>query len=121
MQGWLRELIELPVKEYPRFEAALALLPAIPPADACLLLEARVRRLAAMSEETRARIEVVSKLVEPLFLVENEYRLSILEAERQFIDELLRRIKEDQAYTRAWRGFHHEGRTEPEDAAETAS
>ena len=53
-------------------------------------------------------IEVVTKTVEPLFLVENEYRLTLVEAERQFIDDLLRRIAEDQTYTRAWKSFHPE-------------
>ena len=46
MRTWLRDLIEIPVKEYPKFEAALSLLPAVPPAEAVALLEARSRRLA---------------------------------------------------------------------------
>ena len=108
MRTWLRDLIETPVKEFPRFEAALSLLPAVPPAEAVGLLESRSRRLGAMAEEIRARIEVVSKIVEPLFLVENEYRLTLIEAERQFIDDLLRRIAEDQTYTRAWKALHPE-------------
>jgi hypothetical protein len=51
----------------------------------------------------------VSKSVETLFLVENEYRLAMVEAERQFIDGLLRRIADDEGYTRAWKGFHQAG------------
>lgn len=108
MRAWLRDLIEIPVKEYAKFEAALSLLPALPPAEAVTLLEARSRRLGAMAEEIRAGIDVVTRTVEPLFLVENEYRLTLVDAERQFIDNFLRRIAEDQAYTRAWKGFHHD-------------
>jgi len=121
MRTWLRDLIEIPVKEYPKFEAALSLLPAVPPAEAVALLEARSRRLGAMAEEIRARIEVVTKIVEPLFLVENEYRLTLVEAERQFIDDLLRRIAEDQTYTRAWKGFHSEPCRSAEKAGEGPS
>ena len=106
MRAWLREMLGAPVKEYPQFEAALSFLPAIPPAEAVTLLEGRSRRLGAIAEEIRAVIEVVSKTVEPLFLVENEYRLGMIEAERQFIDNLLRRIADDQGYSRTWKEFH---------------
>ncbi len=106
MRTWLRDMIEVPVKEYPKFEAALSLLSAVPPAEAVALLEARSRRLGTIAEEIRASIEVVTKTVDPFFLVENEYRLAIVEAERQFLDGLLRRIREDESYTRVWKGFH---------------
>jgi DNA-binding PadR family transcriptional regulator len=106
MQSWLHELLGTPVKEYPQFEAALSLMPAIPPDDAVALLENRSRRLATMAEEIRAAIDVVSKVVAPVLLVENEYRLALVEAEHAFIDSLVRRIAEDQAYTQAWRALH---------------
>jgi DNA-binding PadR family transcriptional regulator len=109
MQTWLRELLGTPVKEYPQFEAALSLMPAVPPGDAVALLESRSRRLAAMAEEIRAGIDVVAKVVAPIFLVENEYRLALVEAERDFIEGLLRRIGEDQEYTQAWRSLHSGG------------
>jgi DNA-binding PadR family transcriptional regulator len=109
MRTWLREMLGSPVKEYPQFEAALSFLPAIPPAEAVTLLEDRSRRLGAIAEEIRAVIEVVSKTVEPFFLVENEYRLAAVEAERQFVEGLLRRIADDEGYTRAWKGFHQAG------------
>ena len=54
MRSWLRELLGTPVKEYPQFEAALSLLPAVPPAEAVALLEARSRRLGETAEEMRA-------------------------------------------------------------------
>jgi DNA-binding PadR family transcriptional regulator len=106
MREWMRELLGTPVKEYPQFEAALSLLPAVPPDEAVALLEARVGRLSVMSEELRAAIEVAVKHVEALFLVENEYRLALLEAERQFIEGLIQRIKDDAEYVRTWKAFH---------------
>jgi DNA-binding PadR family transcriptional regulator len=106
MREWMRELLGTPVKEYPQFEAALSLLPAVPPDEAVALLEARVGRLSVMCEELRAAIEVAVKHVEALFLVENEYRLALLEAERQFIEGLIQRIKDDAEYVRTWKAFH---------------
>jgi DNA-binding PadR family transcriptional regulator len=106
MREWMRELLGTPVKEYPQFEAALSLLPAVPPEEALALLEARVRRLGEMSEELRAAVELAVKHVEALFLVENEYRLSLIDSERQFIEGLIQRIKTDTEYVRTWKAFH---------------
>ncbi len=106
MRSWMRELLGTPVKEYPQFEAALSLIAAVPPAEATKLLEERARRLGESAEEMRAVLEVVTKVVEPLFLVEAEYRLALIEAERQFVEGLVRRIKDDEAYVRSWKAFH---------------
>lgn len=103
---WLGELLGTPAKEYPEFEAALSLLPAMPPDEAIALLEARGVRLAEMAEELRASIEAASQVVEPLFLVEVEYRVMRFEAERQFVEDLVGRIKRDAGYVRTWRSFH---------------
>ena len=109
MRSWMRELLGTPVKEYPQFEAALSLLPAVPPDEAVVLLEARVVRLGETAEELRATVEAVAKLVEPLFLVEIDYRLALIEAERQFIEGFVRRVKEDPDYVRTWKGLHSAG------------
>lgn len=106
MRAWLREMIETPAKEYPQFEAALSLLPAVPPGEAVALLDARNERLGEIAEELRASIAEASKVVEPLFLVEVEYRVALIEAERQFLDEFVRRVRDDEGYSRVWKGFH---------------
>jgi DNA-binding PadR family transcriptional regulator len=106
MRSWLRELIETPVKEYPQFEAALSLLPAVPPDEAITLLEARLVRLSETAEGERATLAATSKKIEPLFLVEIDYRLALIEAEQQFIEEFVRRIKEDPNYAQRWKGIH---------------
>jgi DNA-binding PadR family transcriptional regulator len=106
MRAWLRELIGTPVKEYPQFEAALSLIPALPPDEAVALLEARVNRLSERAEELRASLELAAKFVEPLFLVEVEYQLALNEAERQFIEGFVQRIKEDTDYVRLWKRIH---------------
>ena len=53
-----------------------------------------------------ATVEEVARRVERLFLVEIDYRLALIEAERQFIEGFVQRIKEDADYVRAWRAFH---------------
>ncbi len=91
-------------------------MPAVPPPEAVALLEGRVRRLGTMAEEIRAGIEITTKRVERFLLVEWDYRLAMVEAERQFVEDLLARIAEDEAYTRIWKGFHADpgrGASEP--------
>jgi DNA-binding PadR family transcriptional regulator len=106
MRAWLRELLGTPAKEYPQFESALSLLPAVPPDEAVTLLEGRVGRLDETGEELRASFDAAAQIVEPLYLVEVEYRLALIEAERKFIEELVRRIKDDPGYARTWKAFH---------------
>ena len=45
MTDWLSELLAAPVKEYLQFEAALSLLPALPPEEAVAALDQRRRTL----------------------------------------------------------------------------
>jgi DNA-binding PadR family transcriptional regulator len=106
MRAWLRELLGTPAKEYPQFEAALSLLAAVPPDEAVALLEARTVRLGETGEELRAAFDAAAQIVERLYLVEVEYRLALIEAERQFVEDLVRRIKEDADYARTWKAFH---------------
>jgi DNA-binding PadR family transcriptional regulator len=114
MRGWLRELLGTPIKEYPQFEAALSLMPAIPPEEALELLETRMRRLEEQTEELRASIDVLLKIgVEALFLVEVDYQIAMLEAERQFLAELTRRIRDDETYVRKWKEIHAASKGNP--------
>src|ERR1700757_3903406 len=45
LRAWMAELIAEPVKEYPQFEAALCLLPVLPPDEALVLLKQRLDRI----------------------------------------------------------------------------
>jgi DNA-binding PadR family transcriptional regulator len=107
MRGWLGDLLRKPVKEYPQFEAALSLMLALPIAEATALLEERLKRLAGLEEETRISLELVrGQGVEPLYLVEADYGLALLEAEQKFIAGLIARIREDADYVRIWKKIH---------------
>jgi DNA-binding PadR family transcriptional regulator len=97
MRDWLSELIARPVKEYTHFEAGLCLLAAVPPDEGIALLKERERRLEQESRQLRAGLETALGMgVPPLYLVEVDYRLSRLEADREFLRSLLRRIEAEQ-------------------------
>jgi DNA-binding PadR family transcriptional regulator len=94
MSSWLRGLLAEPVKEYPQFEAALSLLPALPPADAQLLLAERLGRLEEQERQMQADLKVAAEENMPaLFLVENEYALALVRAERAYVKGLVRGIE----------------------------
>jgi DNA-binding PadR family transcriptional regulator len=95
LHDWLRELVEVPRHEYPGFVAALSLIVALPPADVIELLEKRLHHVA----EQRARIQhmienTLAGGVHPLFQVEEEYRLALLDAESAFVAQFIRRIND---------------------------
>ncbi|MGH1549748.1 PadR family transcriptional regulator [Leifsonia poae] len=92
-EEWLRELIEVPVKEYPAIETGLSLLPMLPPEVAADLLESRRDRIDADLAARRTLHEQVRGLPE-LFMVESDYRLAVLEAERAFVADLAARIRD---------------------------
>jgi len=90
---WLSELVSTPVKEYLSFEAALSLLPGLPPEDAGRLLSDRCAALEvrlAQSRATRASAEAMQ--LPRLFVLEDEYRERLMEAELGFCQELLKEI-----------------------------
>ena len=108
MKDWLRELIGESVKEYPHFEAGLCLLKALPAGEAIDLLRLREQRLESDFRQLRAEVDrALGKGMPPLYVVEHEYRLSRMDAERQFIVSLLRRIEEEGwASSPAWNRMH---------------
>ena len=109
LRDWLRELLRDPAKEYPQFEAALCLLPILPPDEALALLQ---QRLAAIGQNVTALTQHVESIGDqnfpPLFLVETEYRLALMRAEQHFVAELIRRIQGGWGPLELWRGFHED-------------
>jgi hypothetical protein len=114
LRDWMRELVQEPVKEFPQFEAALSLLPVLPPDEAVALLRSRAARLAtritqleallshllgqdlaAMAGDGKLSPLLHGKKFPPIFVVESEYRLALIRAERDFVNELVRRITEE--------------------------
>jgi DNA-binding PadR family transcriptional regulator len=115
LREWMSELLAQPAKEFPQFEAALCLLPILPPDEAVLLLRDRMVRLTgtiAQKEAELARVSAMTlaevkqpdqELPTPLlgqkfpaiFVVESQYRLALLKAELDFVDDLVRNITEE--------------------------
>ena len=108
LHAWLRELVEEPRHEYPSFVAALSLIGALPPDVAVELLGRRLARLAELRAEAREIADTtLAAGVHPLFLVEEEYRLALLDAESAFVAGFIERITDPETgWGPEWAGFH---------------
>ena len=108
MNSWLRSLVSEPVKEYPQFEAALSLLPALPPQEVQALLTERLGRLDEHERRIQAEIEGAAAINLPaLFLIESEYALALLRAERTYVKALIHGIETAElGGIEQWRQWH---------------
>ncbi len=108
MLEWMRELVSVPVKEYPQFEAALSLVAVLPPEEVVTLLEARVRFLRKTLEACAEEAQECRQMKLPrLFSIENEYHETMVRAELGFTDALLHDIRADAGgITRLWKQLH---------------
>ena len=108
LRDWLRELVEEPEQEYPHFVAALSLIGALPPGEVVELLVGRLSRLARQRVEIRDLVDgTVATGVHPLFLVEEEYRLALLDAESSFVERFIEQITQPETgWGRMWAEFH---------------
>jgi DNA-binding PadR family transcriptional regulator len=107
-RDWLRELVEMPEHEYPHFVAALSLIAALPPGDVLSLLGSRLGRLAEQRAEIRDGIDrALAGGLHPLFQVEEEYRLAMLDAESSFVERFIGRITDPETgWGPMWAQFH---------------
>jgi DNA-binding PadR family transcriptional regulator len=107
LRTWMADLIGEPVKEYPQFEAALALLPVLTPDEALALLRRRLTLIEQNSAMVIRELQAIGVAdFPPLFLVETEYRLALIKAEQHFVAELIRRIESGWGPLDLWRGIH---------------
>jgi DNA-binding PadR family transcriptional regulator len=108
---WLSELLSVPVKEYTQFEAALSLMPCLPPDEVSRLLHMRRTRLDAEIVGAKAILAQMDAQGMPyLWSIENDYLLRLREAELKFVDELLERIDGGTLDSLAlWRAAHEGG------------
>jgi DNA-binding PadR family transcriptional regulator len=102
LYDWMRELVAQPRHEYPQFGVALSLLSVLSPTEAVELLTQRLAALSGESDEIRATVRTAAEGgVAWVFLVEEEYRLAVLDAESRFVTGLIESL-EDPEYVRAW-------------------
>lgn len=103
LRRWLVEMLPAPAREFPEFPAALAFLPILDPDHVRELLAARIDAL----QERLAAVEAGAPPGLPrLFLIEDEYRATMLRAEVQWlhgvVDDLAAgRLAWDEEFIRA--------------------
>jgi DNA-binding PadR family transcriptional regulator len=111
MRAWLTELLSQPQYEYPAFAAALSLVAVLPPDEVAGLLRTRLGHINSATAEIRGqRDAAVAAGVHPMFLVEDDYRIALLEAEAAFITTFTSKIEDPgSGWSGPWRA-HHAGR-----------
>jgi len=111
LNDWLTELVAQPEKEYLQFEAALSLLPVLPPDDAVQVLRERMIklevRIAQMQGEQRAARDIG---LPRLFAIENEYVEALVRTELEFVSRLVKDIESGELDgIDLWRSFAVDG------------
>ena len=111
---WLSALITTPVKEYLQFEAALSLLPVLPPDEAAALLRQRSGEIEHRLSFSKMTMDNMRKGGLPrLFALENEYLEVLMQAELDYVQTL---VKEIEGGTldgiEMWRSIHEGGRAD---------
>jgi len=110
LEDWLRELVSVPEREYPRFETALSVIGVLPPDEVMDLLEQRVRALEIDLTAQRATLEHVRKEVPRIFLIETEFQLALREAEVAWVRSLLDELRDGTIPgVPEWRRWHETG------------
>jgi DNA-binding PadR family transcriptional regulator len=89
---WLREMLSTTGSEYPEFIAAVSILFGLAPDDARAQLEQRAESLAAELVEAEAQLEGNPGLPR-LFLLEEEYRQAVLQAELSWLRGVIADLK----------------------------
>ncbi|MGW4210034.1 PadR family transcriptional regulator [Lentzea sp. NPDC004789] len=103
LHDWMRELVRDPVHEYPQFGVALSLISVLDPVEAVELLSTRAGALTTKIGASRTMIDKASADgVEWIFLVEEEYRIALLEAELRLVEKLTGEMAKAE-YQDAWR------------------
>ena len=108
MLDWLSDLVAVPMKEYPRFEAALSLLPVLPLDQATGLLESRLALLDSEHRRQAAALRQAHETGFPrMFVIESEYQHALLTAELDYVRTLVKELTEETfPGLDAWRRMH---------------
>jgi DNA-binding PadR family transcriptional regulator len=111
VEDWLAELLGTAAKEFPRFEAGLSLMGALPPARVVQLLQQRTAALQARLSELDAILEAATRNGVPrVFLVEMDYERAIVEADCTFTEQLAADIESESLDGVAfWKDVHDRG------------
>jgi DNA-binding PadR family transcriptional regulator len=118
LADWVRELIAVPEREHPRFEAGLSVLGALTPDEVTALLFDRLAVLERKNAEQHAALAATAKEVPRIFHIEAEYDLTMREAEARWVRSLLAELTGGTLPGLArWREYHATGKV-PSELAE---
>lgn len=104
VRRWIVEMLGADKPEYPAFPAALSLLALIPPAQARSGLTARRDLMRGQLDEAgTAHAAAIAMGLPHLFLLDDEYRLAMLDAELSWLDALLEEFERGELdWSEAW-------------------
>ena len=89
VRRWLSAMLAVPAAEYPQFSAALSFLPNIAEIEAVELLRERVIAVASRLAALQAELDAYGGVLPRVFLIETEYTARILQAELDYVRELI--------------------------------
>ncbi len=107
-EDWLSELLSTPTQEFTSLEAALSLMPGLPPDDVARLLDARCGALEIKLRADASTLDAVREQGVPdIFLVEMRYQQAMREAELAFVRQLASDIRSAALDgVKTWRKMH---------------
>ncbi|MRH93219.1 PadR family transcriptional regulator [Nocardia sp. SYP-A9097] len=117
LTDWTRELIASPQPEQRPFMAGLSVLSVLPPDEVIGLLTDRITQLENTITATKTQLDALEGSLPRLFLVEDDYELTMLAAEANWA-RALRDSLADGSFPQIemWRTWHRDGVT-PADVA----
>jgi DNA-binding PadR family transcriptional regulator len=86
---WLRNMLAEPENEFPEFPVALSFLGLMTPAETAALLEARRSFLVGREKKAAADLATYSAVLPRVLLLENEFQLAVVKAERQWVEQII--------------------------------
>jgi DNA-binding PadR family transcriptional regulator len=92
-RDWLRDMLAQRGAEFPGFPAALSVLTMLTPAEAADHLQSRLTAVQGELDAIRARTRKAQG-VPAIFLIEDDYRQAALRAERRWLGETVRKLRD---------------------------
>ncbi len=100
---WLREMLSDTRGQYPEFIAALSILFGLPPDEARAQLDLRAAQIAEQLADTEHALAAAPPELPRLFLLEEEYRKTMLEAELDWLRGVIEDLKAGRlAWSEEW-------------------
>ena len=85
VRDWMRLLLARPKEEYPEFATVVSFLPVLEPREVLAALQGRLVLLDGAIGQCDATLRSVGDRLPRVFLIEDEYRLAMLRAERSWV------------------------------------